>query len=366
MQKKKYLFLFFLIVSLKAFGNDPSSCHNLTDCCFQNANQYFGGIDYLYWKTEQDDMKYGKLLSVTPQTISGSDLSGETVIPGTVSLTEFRIVRPKAEYDSGFKVWLGSESSCCNFDVCATYTYMPTHTTTTTTPASNQTLTSIFAINVDTTTNSGVDIPLSSLISKWTAYFNQLDIDFSYRMEFCDKFEFCPHIGARGVIVNQSFFATSNYTSPIAATPGTTTVPPDGTTTTFTKFKQNFYGGGAEGGLWGTWKLGYNVSLAGHLGGAILYSKFKIKNETEDAIVTSSTSTPTTFEIDRDHFHTITPCVDYYFGLRYNHDFCQCSLDLHLGWEQHVYFDINRLQAGGDEYGNFSTQGLTAGLGFAF
>lgn len=142
--------------------------------------------------------------------------------------------------------------------------------------------------------------------------------------------------------------------------------PPAGTNTTFTRLKQKYSAIGIEGGLWAAINFDCCVSLIGHCGGAILYSRFNVKNENEDAIISENTSTPTTFSHSKDIIWAETPVLDYFIGLKYDRPFCKTYMSFHLGWEQHLFFDMNRLQVGGNEFGNFSIAGLTAGLDCMF
>ncbi len=311
------------------------------------------GVDYLCWKTEQDDMDYGSI--TTSQTISlDEDLSGLPVNSNTLDATSTKIIRSNSKYDSGFRAWLGYTSPSADVDFNVVYTYLPSNVKKITFGQSSETISSVFTT-----------LPLSSLKTKWSSFFNQLDIDFGRTIKFGKLLEIGPHVGVRGVIANQRFNVRSNLISPVTSNSGFGS-PPVGTNTTFNRLKQDFYGIGVEGGFWAAINFDCGVSIVGHCGGAILYSKFKVKNEYEAAIIADESSTPTALSYELDTIWAPTPIFDYYIGLNYDAPFYKTYLNLHVGWEQHVFFDMNRLQVGGNEYGNFSTAGLTAGIDCRF
>ena len=338
MSLKKKLLLIGLVSSSILYGENTCS------------PPFAVGIDYLYWETEQDGMDYGSI-TTTQTTSLSEDLSGLPVNPNTIDAANAKIIRSNFKYESGVRALLGYAPPCAGFNCNLIYTYLPNNVKKNTIRESTETISSVFTT-----------LPLSSLKSKWSSSFNQLDLDFGRTINLGSLFEIGPHIGARGVIADQRFSARSNFLNP--AIDGVS--PPIGTNTTFNRFKQNYYGIGVEGGMWASINLGCGVSFIGHCGGAILYSKFKVKNEYEAAIIAEDTSTPTALSHDHDTLWAPTPVFDYFIGLNYGTQFCQTYLNFHVGWEQHVFFDMNRLQVGNDEYGNFSTAGLTVGIDCMF
>lgn len=308
---------------------------NVTDCCEWSVldGKMTLGADWLYWKVQQDGVLPGSI-------VVNSD---PTIVPPT-KFTHG--VRPHFKYDSGFRLNLGYELPCDCWDVNLAYTYIPSHAKTTTFTAES-TLENFVPVSAISTPTQLLDS--ASFASKWDLTLNNIDLDIGRTVCFGECLNVRPHIGFRATWFDQKFRS--------AAATFTTRLFNAGVV------REKFQGYGVEGGLWADWKLGYGVSLVGHFGGSILYSKFEVHGESVSGILsTDGVFTTDTVEFSSDSFYSATPTVDYFVGLQYADSFCDMLFKAHIGWEQHVMFDTNRYLS----TGNLSGQGLTLGLDVGF
>jgi hypothetical protein len=331
---KKFLFTVGMLGALLCGLTTPVAAQTCGAglCCEDwsiGDGKFTVGADWLYWEVTQDNLGFAV---------------GTQVEAGT-GIVNSRVLRPRHKYESGFRVGLGYELPCDCWDVGIIYTYFPSKAKRNFVAEPGE------FITVDLGPFDLVDIDPLLLFSvdasrgKWSLTAQYLDLDVARTVCFGECFNFRPHIGARIYWMDQTLRFNGEFTDL------------DGSISLLsTKLKERFNGYGVEGGFWGDWKVGCGVSLIGHVGGALLYAKFRNKAE-------FGTSIPDTNDYCiRESFWTTTPMLDYYIGLQYADCFCDTYMRIRAGWEQHVLFDINHFE----RCGNFSTQGLTLGLDVAF
>lgn len=337
-------------------------CQNYDNCCEWTMcdGRFNVGADWLYWKTEQDNMLVG------------------TIVDGNffdqINALEFDAhnKRPNWKYDNGFRVWAGYQLPCDCWDVGISYTYLPASSNIVSfhTPdvianigGAGDEIFTLFSTNLsDFNLIKGFNGVNGNLFTdfhaKWNSTLNYIDVDVARTICLCECFKFRPHVGFRAAWMDQKLRARGTY--------------PDLEGSELQTFfeevallKQKFRGYGIEGGLWGEWDVGCGLSLIGHFGGSVLYSKFTVEqNFALFTLLGENQEENLRFDIDlHDSFWTATPTVDYFLGLNYANCFCDMIFNIHAGWEQHVFFDMNRLSFNG---GNLSTQGLTVGVDVGF
>ena len=128
------------------------------------------------------------------------------------------------------------------------------------------------------------------------------------------------------------------------------------------RFKEQFQGYGAEGGLWGDWQIGYGFSVIGHIGGSVLYTKTKIHERITQLPIDSQSVSEENSVHERSRIYSGTPTIDYFIGLQYVDCICDMHVSAKAGWEQQILFNANQFAT----TGNLATQGLTLGLDVAF
>jgi len=308
----------------------PSICESNSYC----NGRFIIGADWLYWQSEQDNQPVANLT---------------TVATGTTITSDTKSINTIFKAQSGYRVTLGFETNNEGWEANAIYTYVPGkgHTKTTT-PIAGQTISTPFTIATGDT--------ITSYTSKWKMNLNMLDLDVSRKLCCGNTFTIQPHVGFRALYITDKLTAAMPLTLPTGLADIAT-----GQATGI--LKEDFYGYGIEGGLWATWDFGCGISLVGHFGGSVLYSKFRVNSYSRD-VHTFTTGLPSTTFSDTSSttYRTGTPTVDYFAGLEYSNQLCGWEFDAHLGWEQHVFFNVNKLL----NEGNLYTQGLVLGLDAKF
>lgn len=321
------------------------------DCCYPCRNDCCEwsfcdgkiklGADWLYWKVTEDNLNLG-----TVQTQSGGATSP--------SVTNIHSLRQKqcGNYDSGYRVNLGYELPCDCWEVNVAYTYMPANSKGATVNLSGPA--SVIVPNV-------VDFPFASIFtesgfvatslsSKWNLTSNYIDVDIARTVCFGECLKIRPHIGFRAAWFDQNL-----RVSALSAIPGSPVTDVEAV------LKERFKGYGVEGGLWAEYNVGCGLSIVGHFGGSVLYSKFNMNTNATGNLVSPVAANLGTIQAC-DSFCSATPTVDYFVGFQYADCMCDMLFSAHVGWEQRIWFDVNRIARDG----NMGTQGLTLGLEVGF
>lgn len=361
MKKQALLGLLGLFLCGTAAPLAADNCQNWNNNCCEWSmcdGKFNVGADWLYWKTQQDCMNIGTVVEGNfENNKEGLYIHGKNK-------------RPNYKYDSGFRVWAGYELPCDCWEIGVAYTYLPSSATLVSFTSPQEMVREVQDGAFFSTALS--DFPILNLVgdedvaqytdyhAKWNTNLNYIDLDIARTVCLGECFKFRPHVGFRAAWLDQKLRANGGF--PIF----NEGEQPDAIYLSSTLLKEKFRGYGIEGGIWGDWSLGCGLSLVGHVGGSVLYSKFSLTTEQSIVVFEEGNENPFNFinvEL-KDSFWTGTPTVDYFLGLKYASCFCDMTFDVHAGWEQHIFFDMNRL--GGGCGGNYSVQGLTLGLDVGF
>lgn len=309
------------------------------------------GAEWLYWKLKQENLD--------PASI-GTRTTPEDEFP-----TNFQLCKQNLDpkFRSGFRVYLGYELPCDCWDVNLIYTYMPGKATISERLVSDNQFVVLNPAFFFETFGEALFFSLDALNSfkaKWTMTLNNIDVDIGRTICFGECLKLRPHIGFRALWFDQTlrfggdgiffdFQTDEERNGDFAYT-----------------FKSRYRGYGIEGGLWSEWEIGCGLSFVGHFGGSILYSRFRngkdnelfliLENGPEDIDPLASVN------ICESKRWCATPTLDYFAGLKYEDCYCDTLFAIYVGWEQHVWFDINQW----GPHGNLISQGVTLGANVAF
>lgn len=333
---------------LQAFAEDcctpetysPMQCCDWTFC----GGTFTVGADWLYWKVEQDSLLAGSFVDDFPDPV--------------FKKVHFDGIQPTFKYNNGFRVYAGYEMGCEPWGLEISYTYIPIHsnsgfaqTSIVNTADHSQ---AIFPNRVGFPSFQAFDpAPFASLLVKWDGKLSYLDVDLTRTLCLGTCFRLYPHIGFRAAWGDQHLSMNGNLQQPAAV---------NRATFGGLELSEDFHGYGIEGGLWMEWGFGWGFSALGHVGGSVLCTTVKSRQTTNAFLGEDG---PQVYIINGViKLHTTIPTVDYFAGLQYRFTFCNdMSFGIHAGWEQCVFFDLNRMTL---SRGNFSTQGLTLGADFSF
>ncbi len=344
---KKIALNSLLLGALLAGFASPVSAADCNPCCPPSCcewslcdGKFKIGADWLYWRTQQNDLGIAGITTTT------------TPPEGAVApqLDSFQIVRPHAKWQNGYRVYASYELPCDQWELGVAYTCLPAKSSHAFVAVDepNETLIPFTSIG---------GIHATSMQAKWNNDFAYVDVDISRTLKFGECFRLRPHIGFRAAWQNQNYHVESVLVTSTEAT----------TQLSFAHLSNKFRAYGVEGGLWGEYNVSCGLSIIGHVGGSILYSKFEIDERLSSVAqaVVGEERTITHVSVETDTVHDAIPSLDYFVGLQYADNICDFDYSIHAGWEAHVFFDMNRFDTTWAR-GNFSTQGLTLGLDVGF
>lgn len=316
------------------------------DCCAYDPcewsccdGRFIVGADWLYWKQEQSNMDIALI---------------ENLETGVLSTSDSRFIHPKHEFNNGFRVYAGYAFPNNGWDLTVSYFNLPNHSKRRL--ETELATESIFFNFLQFPVSLPPNVGFSSLRTKWDSNLQNIDVDIARTITFGECFSLRPHIGCRATWMNQKYHFFADFIPDILV--------PVGSDVLAGRIKEKFEGVGVEGGLWAAWDFGCGFSLVGHVGGSLLYTRFHTHEHSTAFTVVPGGTDVTFFEgHNHRHFFLGTPSMDYFVGFRYASDFCDTELSAYVGWEQHVFFDVNQLALNS---GNLYTQGLTLGVGVAF
>lgn len=352
---KRFLITLFLLAGKASLMAQESYCGNSQEPCYLEcfelpccSGQYRAGVEWLYWKITEEGLRAGEFIDDFPDPV--------------LKQVHASTIKPEFKFLNGVRGYLEYTSHCDQWGINAAYTYLPL--------SSGSDFRKVIPLDQQTDAHRQFIVPnsegfpsfqafsssegltaFSSLSTKWNGCFSNLDIDLSYNMDVSCTFSLKPHIGFRAIWMTQHLHMEGGL------------IFPSTNNSTYGKlaFKETFQGYGIEGGVWADWRCGYGFALVGHIGGSILYSRFKVGILSESSIGKNG---PIVFTIDSGDKEIIAiPTLDYFVGLKYEYDLCSCLISAHIGWEHRVYFNMNQMAFDG---GNLSMQGLTLGGGITF
>lgn len=302
--------------------------------------QFYANADWLYMKAQQDSLSAGSFVDDFPDPI--------------LKTVDAKFLESTFTFQSGVRANLGYQPDCSLWQFEVNYSYQPFCSkpllnigTGNTNPDNPQFIsTNSFLFPILTVFPGYI-----SQRTKWHGNFSYVDVDCCRTIAFADCFRLRPHIGFRMMWMDQTYSVDGEL------------IEPSINDSTFSRVKmhQKFQGYGIEGGVFGDLALGSGFSLVGHIGGSILYSHFNVNFINKGFLGEDGALT---FLINaKEHVRTATPTLEYFAGLQYEVDYQDTKIAARVGWEQRVFFNLNRLSIVG---GNFSVQGLNVGLSMTF
>jgi hypothetical protein len=342
-----FMSMFFLTLQSTAQADD---CATFCDEWSVGSGKFKVGADWLYWQVNQDNLDVARIVRYNEET-------GEK---------HCRPVSQNQKWNSGYRVNLGYEFCDC-WDLGLYYTDLPTRTSSRHHHLEGSD--TFYGIAEGFAFSEQLDLPgINSLHAKWRSELSWLDFDLSRAVCFGECLTIRPHIGFRVLWNNKKFHIHGTIANPITVGDQVIEDPYFAA-----HLKDDTTGYGTEGGVWGNWEMGCGLSVVGHVGGSILYTQHKTHQSSANAyysqlsVVEGGGQQTTELSIDpvlckHSHFFGV-PTMDYFIGLKYESTFCDFILSTTIGWEQHIFFDINRISR---NRGNLSAQGLTWNFEAAF
>jgi hypothetical protein len=370
--------------ALNAF--DPYYCPDLyrsgaseqTDCpdpcpkpycppasCLGCPSQYELFADFLYWQINPDGLEFARMHGIS------SGPSEPAICGGIFS--------PKCKPGAGFRVGLVIDLDCSEWDVFAQYTRLAQKFSSTFTDD----FTPIIPIPPNGNDNGNFDPPqslypliynqgiggnqqLTSAKGAWDSCINVLDFGMGRAIAVSPCFDFRPHFGLKAswqqlkyhVRYDTLIVVDEEEIVPIAAD---------------IRNKTDFSGIGLRGGFDASWNFTPCVSLVGAFALSALWSD--IDTHRQDSFDIDEQGTVQNVDL-RLNKCALIPVMEILLGFRYDTMWCDTDIFAFVGWENQVWWDMNRFifienNDTGNNYhfgpaGNISYQGLTVRGGFGF
>jgi hypothetical protein len=299
------------------FDDQEAPSFDSSDCC---SGKFSAEVDFLWWEIRHDE-HIG------------------TVVSGTETDVHYSRLNPKNKYHPGFRLGFNWEGCCNCWDLGVFWTHYNAN--------SNRGINAdgsgeIFINGLGDGIFDGQEFTLFSGSNHLKSTLDYVDIDFSRDITCNSCFTFTPHVGVRGLWLEEKYrtsgagFNDESVESLFRA-----------------RGKHHSTGYGLEGGFWASWNVGCNLAVYGHVGGALLAFERKFKGS--ELVLSSTTEDVILSTRFREKHRSTSPMFNYTLGLQYLWKVCDYDLLLKAAWEQ-VHLDRPHHQ----------WQGLTAGVEFKF
>lgn len=349
-----------LILALFAFTTQVSANYSYN---YAGEGTPCGGFsvygEYLYWKVVQEQMQYAAVLPGGVQGIIEQIGDGDPVnVVDSVSLTD-----PSFEYQSGFRVGIGYQVPCSNWDFQLSWLRLHEKVSSSVSEA-----------------NGGV-IPLTSPISSLFGFIDSEPMGFGFGSEATShwKFEFdtidfqvgrvcaisnCllvrPYIGIKAASIKQKQeieyfgFALNDDIVDIE-----------------NQKKNDFRGIGPSIGIDADWEFFPHFSLTSGICGSLLYGKFDIHGNPNVSVLDNSIN----ISLHNSKSSRIRPAVDAKIGVEWQDCLCnQFPVKIGVVYEVQYWWNqwqvpssvISSIIGGSSPQGDLMLYGLTVHAGFGF
>lgn len=269
-----------------------------------------------YWKPHQEGLEYA-ILTKTSNSLPDSR--------GQLVKAEYQ--HPNFDWDFGFKLGLGYNSSCDGWDVSILWTRFETTSSSHVEAEDddNQTLLTLWSFDIEPGMSAP---PLSAreIRTNWSLNLNLIDLELGRFYWNSPKVVLHPHVGIRIGYIDQDYdlFQALTLNNQVF-------------------LRNDFHSAGLLAGLDGRWHIGCGFALYGDFAFSANAGKFNVRH-TEQNRETSSPFSKTRVMETNDHIRAMRLFSDLEFGIQYSTLFsdCQYALTLQLGWEQHHFANLNQ------------------------
>ena len=282
--------------------DECDSCYSCQPVCCSNI---FFNAEILYWRAFESGLD-----RCFPSVISNV-VTGDNV--GSILIG--RGMDPNFKWDPGFRIGVGYEFTCNNWDIDASWTHFNSHV-----HGSNS---------------------VNDLL--WKIDYDVIDLTSGYEFEFY-TFAFRPFGGLRGARIDQNLSLNEFISS--------------SSTTIYENNDEKFYGLGPIIGFDTDWNIGNGFSLFFNASISWLYGNFDVRLMESSVTVDSSSLSNISKRLN-----AIVTGADAEIGIRWYTCICtNQQLLLQLGLEHHQYFNFNRICDNGDL--SFDGVNFSVGVGF--
>jgi hypothetical protein len=350
--KKQLLALSMIATSGLMAGNSSATYENMQqDCCSPCCNNprpcvdsecyipafhnlqcdcgFFFDVEFLYWYSRQNTAPYARRFELI------SDGSETSTPPSTVEVTR-SLATLDESWDPGVRVGLGWNMGCDGWDLSLFWTYYKnTSSESFSIPefAGDYPISlGDFGIEVFAPTFGDTINAFSSLRSKWTNRFNEIDFVLGKKVWWSHCFAIRPYAGLRGAWTRTRFEINgqdgpkgdSNYLKQVS-----------------NRFEDKIWGVGFVGGIDPTFYFTDCFAIYANLGFSVQWGKFEEKNTGSVYIENDNTSGINANYSNNYSFeyYLMSSILDTGLGLRWESTWCDCQYrsNFDIGWEHHIW-----------------------------
>ncbi|NGX36935.1 MAG: hypothetical protein K1000chlam2_00081 [Chlamydiae bacterium] len=315
-----------------------------------------------YWRAYQPGMEYA-----IKNLVSNEETDERA------HLIDAKFKNPHFDWDFGFKIGLGYNTTCDGWDFGVLWTQYKGSASSHEEAENDDNTTLLNIWSNFRSTDNGDPLFTTDMETHWKVNLNLVDISLGRKYWNSKRLALRPHIGIRIAFINQDYDIHSKGGSWSLVTPNVNGE---------LNIDNDFNGAGIRAGFDTTWNFGCGWAIYGNFALSIINGHYNIdENETTRQAVEPHAK-QAVMEVE-DSFRDSSFMTDLALGIQYSSLFCDCQygMTVSLGWEQHIFANQNQMwrivnkegSAGSDDdnsyhqrRGDLSTQGWTLSVKFDF
>ncbi|NGX36930.1 MAG: hypothetical protein K1000chlam2_00076 [Chlamydiae bacterium] len=293
-----------------------------------------------YWNAHQDGLEYAVDNHIENPN-QGTTIPTISDIQQLNNVIDAEYKTPNFDWDWGFKVGLGYNTTCDGWDFGVMWTWYQGRANGKVEAEvdDNHTLVPLWS---DFSSALGSVTYASDIQHHWKLKLNLIDLELGRQFWTSKYLSFRPHIGLRVAYLDQNFelqhkggsWSSTDDTGNPQPLPFNNEVDLD----------NDFKGVGVRAGFDTNWNFGCGWAVYGNIATSIVYGRFSIDHDEENRIAEAPNSKIKILETE-ESFRASRAMLDLALGIQWSSMICSCQygLTIMLGWEQHLFFHQNQL-----------------------
>lgn len=355
MQKVKHWICYFLFALCLLKSHTEAVWENSEGYSPLRGFSVYG--DYLYWRVVQDQIPYAAILPGGIEGIIDAFSQEPVVLDAAIS-----VVEPKFKYNSGFRIGVGYEIPCSNWDFQISWARLRAHTRSNVSNSESGIIPLSFPVAAIFGVTSTSPTFADSAFSSWHFQYDVVDFEIGRNMILCGCFHVHPFVGVKVARIHQK-----QHIEYEGFTVGEQALEAE-----ITKIN-HFRGVGPSIGLDLDWEFFRNWSLSSGISGALMYSRFSVKDQPELELNPNMIG----IQLSNTKKNRIRPMVDAYVGIDWRSQGWCDSFDFNIGvlyetqywwnqWQAFNSFESGLISGGTSPQGDLMLYGLTVHASVTF
>jgi len=288
-----------------------------------------------YWNAHQDGMEY----AIDDHVKNPGPNPGQIEIQQLNNLIDADYKTPNFQWDWGFKVGLGYNTTCDGWDIGVLWTWYrgKANDHVEAEADDNHTLLPLWSAFAPA---QGFNLYATDIETHWKLQLNLVDIELGREYWTSKYLSFRPFVGLRVAFINQDFEIQNKGGSWSERT----NTPAQDAFNNEVDLDNDFKGVGIRAGFDTVWNFGCGWALYGNFAASVVYGRFSIDHDEEIRQAISPHDKTKILET-KDSFHASRGMLDLALGIQWSSMFCDCQygFTVQLGWEHHLFFHQNQM-----------------------